>query len=262
MLASRRDPESVDGQPAWCPFRLKRFRHSQRLAASIFAVMIRSRRVARQNERIASFTAPRSRRPRTTSTPISLTSSTRSRGSTCQRAGGSRASSYEAGRPARSGTSARSKAWGCRTPPLCWPRSTGAPYASSTPNAVRAGPSATRLTGWPMTKPTAATTPTTGVAAGAVTLHAVRSDATTMAAASPSGATRTPLTRSPAARSTATPRPAPMAASRTGKRTHETVSDDEASVHEPFNPRTPSLPSFHAWLRPRLSPRPPNRRRR
>ncbi len=98
---------------------------------------------------------------------------------------------------------------------------------------MRAGHSAKRLNGWPMTRPATAPTPTTGVAAGAVTLEAVRTDATTIAAASPSGTTRTPLTCIPAARSTTTPQPAPMAASRTGKRTHETVSDKDVTLCGP-----------------------------
>jgi len=60
--------------------------------------------------------------------------------------------------------------------------------------------------------PTAPTAPTV-VAAGAVMLQAVSSDATTIAAASPSGTRRAPLGRDPAARSTARPQPAPIAAS-------------------------------------------------
>src|SRR5439155_97338 len=91
---------------------------------------------------------------------------------------------------------------------------------------MRAGHNAKRLTGRAMTRPATATTPTTGVAAGAVALDAVRSAATTIAAARPSGSTRTPLTRSPDARSTRRPQPAPMAASRMGNRTHETARDN------------------------------------
>src|SRR5439155_15387870 len=95
---------------------------------------------------------------------------------------------------------------------------------------MRAGHTAKRLTGRAMPRPATATTPTTGVAAGAVALDAVRSAATTIAAARPSGSTRTPLTRSPDARSTRRPQPAPMAASRMGNRTHETARDKDTTL--------------------------------
>src|SRR5579862_8633820 len=99
---------------------------------------------------------------------------------------------------------------------------------SKAPSAASIGHLAIfRGAGQPSASPVTAPTPTSGIAAGAIALQAVTSDASTSAVASPSGTSNTP-TFTPARRSASVPQPAPTAASTSGNRTHERISDKGA----------------------------------